>query len=292
MLATVHYDGTKLRWANRRMHTGHVVIGEVLYEPGGLCGPRYQRDFELVVLHAGDCEVTLDRAEHSLKSGLVYLFRPGHREHFRFASATETHHSYCSITPVFMPADMVKRLDQAPFSVPCSEVFRLLLTAAFKLRAPRHSTTGTLVDQLGLCLFAEFLNASHELESQTSRDWAVRGFLHYVEDHFCEQDCLEAAHRSAGVSRNALIYKFRQEMRITPARYLWKFRIERGAAMLGETGHTIAEIAYRCGFKNPFHFSRLIRQYRGLSPRAIRQEAWSGRQGLPLAAQQRESPAP
>jgi transcriptional regulator GlxA family with amidase domain len=67
-------------------------------------------------------------------------------------------------------------------------------------------------------------------------------------------------------------------MNTTPARYLWQFRIERGAAMLGETGHTVAEIAYRCGFQNPFHFSRLVKQHFGQSPKEIRRHAWSKNQ--------------
>jgi hypothetical protein len=58
----MNYDGAKLRWANRRVHTDNVVFGEVRYEPGGLCGPRIQRDYQLVVLHAGDCHVTVDGA--------------------------------------------------------------------------------------------------------------------------------------------------------------------------------------------------------------------------------------
>ena len=36
----------------------------------------------------------------------------------------------------------------------------------------------------------------------------------------------------------------------------------------------VSEIADRCGFKNPFHFSRLLRQMQGASPRKLRQRAW------------------
>jgi AraC family transcriptional regulator of arabinose operon len=257
------------------LHTANVVLGEVLYEPGGVCGPRVQRDFELLILHSGECEASLDQAVHTLAVGAVYLFLPGGHEHFRFSCDKETHHSYCSIRPSFMPKDFQQRLRHAPFLAPCSEVFRLLLAAVFKLRAPRHGAASTLVEQLGLCLFAEYLSACRRVDSETGCDPAVRAFLHQVEDHFEDENCLQTAHEAAGISRNALIYKFREEMHTTPARYLWRFRIERGAAMLGETGHRTAEIAYRCGFKNPFHFSRLIKQHFGCSPKDLRRRAWS-----------------
>jgi AraC-like DNA-binding protein len=210
-----------------------------------------------------------------LKAGLVYLFLPGGHEHFRFSSDKETHHSYCSIRPGFMPRDFQQRLRHVPFSAPCSEVFRLLLAAVFKLRTPRHRAASRLVEQLGLCLFAEYLNACRQVDSEAAGDPAVCAFLHHVEDHFGEENCLQAAHEAAGISRNAIIYKFRKEMRTTPARYLWRFRTERGAAMLFETGHTTAEIAYSCGFNNPFHFSRLIKQHFGRSPKDLRRQAWS-----------------
>jgi AraC family transcriptional regulator of arabinose operon len=282
MFRGVYYDGNRLRWANRRTHTAKVVFGEVLYEPGGVCGPRVQRDFQLVLLHSGECQVSLNEAAHlDLKVGTLYLFLPGGREHFSFSADKETHHSWCAIRPGFMPEEFQPRLRQAPASAPCSEVFRLLLAAAFKLRTPRHRATACLVEQLGLCAFAEYLNASRLTGLETGQDPAVRAFLNHVDDHFAEEDCLHSAHLAAGISRNAMIYKFRKEMRETPARYLWRLRIERGAAMLGETGHTTAEIAYRCGFKNPFHFSRSVKQHFGCSPKDLRHRAWSAGTGRP-----------
>jgi AraC-like DNA-binding protein len=38
---------------------------------------------------------------------------------------------------------------------------------------------------------------------------------------------------------------------------------------------TVAEIADRCGFQSPFHFSRLVNQLHGCSPRAVRSRAWA-----------------
>jgi AraC family L-rhamnose operon regulatory protein RhaS len=86
---------------------------------------------------------------------------------------------------------------------------------------------------------------------------------------------LSAARLASGVSRNTLLSKFHRIMHTTPAHYLWKVRAERGISMLKETGRTIAEIAYHCGFKNPFHFSRLLKQRTGRSPREIRHAAWT-----------------
>lgn len=270
----MHYDGAKLRWANRRVHTPEVVFGEVFYEPGGFCGPRVQRDYELVVLHSGNCQVSIDDRPRSLTVGLVYLFLPGHREHFQFSTERETHHSYCSIAPHLVPSDLAGPIAACASWAPQSEVFRMLLGAAFKVRAPGSRPSRRLANEMALCLLLEFINAAQP-EEQRGLPQAVREFVHYVEDHFGEEGCLSAAHRAAGVSRNGLIDKMRRLMNTTPARYLWRYRVERGAALLAETGHTVAEISYQCGFANPFHFSRLTRQYLGVAPSQVREKAWT-----------------
>ena len=57
-------------------------------------------------------------------------------------------------------------------------------------------------------------------------------------------------------------------------RYVWEARTRRGAQLLRETGLTVSEIAYRCGFQTPFHFSRWVKQVHGMSPKEFRAQAW------------------
>jgi AraC-like DNA-binding protein len=133
--------------------------------------------------------------------------------------------------------------------------------------------TRCLAENLGLCLFAEYLRAAVSNDDDQPHDRAVRQFTGYVQNHLDEETCLTNGCIEAGISRNALIYKLRAAMRITPARYVWRARTERGVAMLRETGLTVSEISYKCGFKSPFHFSRLVKKQLGRSPREIR--AWS-----------------
>jgi len=101
----------------------------------------------------------------------------------------------------------------------------------------------------------------------------------FLEEHLRDQDCLSKAHDAAGVSRNTLISRFRRDLKTTPARYLWRLRTERGIEMLADTGHTIAEIAFACGFQTPFHFSRLVKSLQGLSPQQIRKQSWAIEEG-------------
>jgi AraC-like DNA-binding protein len=266
------YDGTRIQWDNRNVHSDRVSFGQVRYQPGGYCGPREQRDYQLVVLHSGECEARIDTSRHQLHVGYVYFYRPGHREYFRFSSKTETHHSWCSITPNFFTPAMRRELEAVEQGdVPCSESFQRILTAAFLCRL----SAVRAIEGLGLALFGEFLDLVRQTRGEKTGDEPVRRAIRHMENYFGDDACLGAAQVVAGCSVNALIYKFKQETGLSPARYLWKLRAEKGIAMLAGTGLTVAEIAYKCGFKNPFHFSRLVRQHHGYPPRELRRRAWA-----------------
>ncbi|MDD4869685.1 MAG: AraC family transcriptional regulator [Kiritimatiellae bacterium] len=271
------YDGVNILWDNRRIRTPNVTFGEVRYKPGGFVGPRIQRNYQLVILHSGSCQVTVDESQHNLTPGWVSLYTPKHREYFLFSMDAETHHTWCHLNPNFTPPGLKRQLVKAPFSIPCSDAFKHLHAAAFKLRPPIKQNAGNLIDQLGLSLFFEYLIMAQEQSSHSRHDAAVNNAIRHMEEHFGDKDCLQSAQKISGVSQNALIYKFNEELNTTPARYLWKLRTEQGVAMLGETGLSIAEIAYRCGFKNPYHFSRLVKTLQGSSPRKVRRHAWSGK---------------
>jgi AraC-like DNA-binding protein len=269
------YHGTRLLWEDRRVRTANVVVGQVVYQPGGFCGPRVQRDYQLVILHSGECQLQLDGAGHQLKADWVYLLRPGGHEYFQFATDKETHHSWCSMRPGFVPKSLGASLRRAPLSAPCTALFHTLIESALKLRFSGEASARVLVDATALCLLGEFLHAAREAGSGAYDDLAVRKFLLCVEERFGKEDCLEAARAASGISRNSLFQKLRQVMKTTPASYLWQFRAERGVAMLAETGQTVGEIAYRCGFKSPFHFSLLVKRRFGKSPTELRRRAWT-----------------
>lgn len=267
------YDGTKVRAEDRRLKTADVDIGEATYYPGGVCGPRVQRDFQLIILSSGNCRVIVNEAAYDLTVGIVYKFLPGGSEYFAFSPDYESHHFWCAASPRCLPASLQQSLCQAPFAVAGTEAFRMLLTGALKLHRPRTPAMKSFVVQLAISLFHGFLAAAEDTGLPAEMDPAVRLFLNHVEDHYGQADCLESAQIAAGISQNTLIQRVHRELRITPGRYLWNFRVERGIELLQETGLSAAEIAFRCGFSDPAHFSRLVQSHTGRPPSQLRQKA-------------------
>ena len=271
------YDGANIKWEQHSVRSPHVTFGQVCYRPGGYCGPRVQRDYQLVLLRSGSCRLRVGGERRALAVGDVHLLTPGNREHFRFDGETQTHHVWCAAAPGSLPHALRARLTAVGHAA-CrpSECFERLLSSAFLLRTGRSPAAHLVVDALAGALFAEFLNmAERGDDSGDGSDAGVRRAVRHMEDHLAESDCLLGAQRAAGYSVNALIYKFREALGATPARHLWRLRTEKGIELLGDTGLSAAEIAARCGFKNPFHFSRAVKRLQGIPPREIRRRAWA-----------------
>lgn len=269
----IAYDGAQIEWDQRHIHSANTTFGQISYNPGGYCGPRTQRDFELILIQSGSCQVTVDHETYPMQMDKIYLFRPGHRERFVYSPMQKTHHFWCSVSPLAISHEMKRALlGVSEEGVTPSECFHRLISAAFLLRMNDSEEAQQVVDQLAMALFAEFLHLAKHAEAQP--DPVIHCVLRYMEDHLAEEQCLCEAKRLSDYSETAFIYKFRSVTGHTPSRYLWQMRTEKGIQLLSETGLSISEIAYLCGFKNPFHFSRSVRKLQGCSPRALRQSAW------------------
>ena len=253
-------------------------FGRIVYRPGGYTGPRVQRDYELIIVHSGEALVELDGAPSKpLGIESIALFHPGHHEYFRYSQQRDTHHSWCAVAPSCVSAQMAQELAHAPFSVPCSDLFNRLFASLFEIPPDRTPQTHRVIDHLVLLLFSEFLRLAEVGHPKNRPDEPLRKALGYMAAHLADEDCLTGACRASALSHNALIHHFNRKFDLSPSRYLWRLRTERGIAMLSQTGLTVGEIAYKCGFSNPFHFSRLVKQHQGIPPREVRNKAWGDR---------------
>lgn len=207
----------------------------------------------------------------------MILLLPGHREFFRFSKAAEAYHTWCSISPEIVPENLKHELDKAPKSVANSETLDRLFSVVFSLDSKRSVFTGGLLESLGLTMLWEYIDLAASPDEDSSIDSHYSKAVSYMEAHYGDQDCLEKAVKRSGVSRTSLSSRFKEYEGLTPSRYLWRLRTEKGVGMLMDTGLTSAEIAFKCGFQNPYHFSRKVSELYGRSPREIRRRQWEAK---------------
>lgn len=272
--------------------TARVAFGDVVYEPGGCFGPRIQRDFQLVVLVSGDARVTVDKREINLPAGTVTLLGPGRREYFRFSERRSTHHTWCEIRPELVSGKLLHDCEAATGAVlPLTARLAQLMEMGLGLPRSAGSQAPGLVEALGLAALNEVLYVHGNASSPAAHEPdAVRRALEWISQHGLSAFDLRTLAKAAGVSPAQLVKLFKQHLHTTPMRYVWETRTQQGIRLLRDTGLTVSETAWRCGFRTPFHFSRWVRAVAGVSPRELRARSWSASQtkrspdgGSPLA---------
>ena len=258
-----------------------VTFGDVVYKPGGECGPRVQQDYQLVVVYEGEAQIAVDGQEHVLPAQHVALMQPHRQEHYRFAAHGYTHHSWCAVHPDLVPAHpRLSQLDEMPFCLLLTAHMHGLIELGLSVPASSLSSATGLLEQLGLAALHQFVFEADSATHQISLPEAVRRAQQVIDARLAEVLTVGDVAHEVNVTPQHLIKLFRKHLNNTPARYLWQARVRRGVELLCATGLSVAEVAERAGFQNPFHFSRKVQQTYGHSPRELRRRAWEGSDGV------------
>lgn len=251
---------------------GQVTFGDAQYGPSGTCGPRMQRDYQLVCVLSGSARVSSGGSEVEIPEQHVALMLPGHLEHFRFDPRRPTRHTWCSLLPSRLPRAL--QLPSRVIVLPLSRRLAALLEAGLEAPEPNSVAAVDLLEALATAALAAFCaervaarNAGREPDLVTRARAHIDAHLH---EHLTVEDVAAAVSTSAP----NLIRTYRRATGTTPARALWEARTQRGVQLLRETGLTVSEIALQTGFRSPFHFSRLVRERYGFPPRELRRRAW------------------
>lgn len=246
------------------------IFGETTYTNGGAFGPVHADSVNLVVVVEGSMEVRWDGMSAEIAAGRVALIYSSCSIEFLFPLGRRTVVRWCDTGEPAGSAWVRQKLKKAPLSLEVSETVRQLMDIGMKLSCQNRDEVRAFRDALGEALICAYLH-------QANLDWdealvpePVNRGKEFIESHFCEAIDNRQIARRAGVSPQYLDRLFKRSHGFSPVQYLWSLRAEKGAFLLRQTGLTVGEIAYQCGYKTPFHFSRHIKTRYGHSPSVLR----------------------
>jgi AraC-like DNA-binding protein len=101
---------------------------------------------------------------------------------------------------------------------------------------------------------------------------AVRRAREFLLDHVGDEVRLDALAAVSGLHPHYLIQAFRRVFGIAPHQFQLQLRIQRATTEL-ILNDSIAEIAYRLGFADQSHFSRVFKRFVGVTPARYRAES-------------------
>jgi AraC-like DNA-binding protein len=240
------------------------------HEHGYALDRRTVPDYNFIYVTRGRVVWVIDGVEYPLEPRQLVIVPPN-----------VWHHAYCQTQRVTLGS--LHCLCELPGG---QDVFQLL-------KPPLHQTfePGSRFDLYFQGFMAEFSRTdrdfrrmqfpgwAHLITRELFRDNAERGLLSLqfmdplvaamladLDKRLSEPVTLAGLARRSGFSAQHLNRIFRKHLGVTPLQYLARLRLERGAELLREGRLTVAEVARRVGFADPYYFSRLFSAHHGMSP--------------------------
>jgi AraC family transcriptional regulator len=160
-----------------------------------------------------------------------------------------------------------KVLDQ--FSLTSRPAFSILLTRIYKEILVMDTASPLAMEGLTLELLSDLARSSSRVAKRGRPRW-LRQAYDYVHAHFTEAIGLDDIAKSIGVHPVHLARMFRESYGLTLGEQVRALRIEFACTLLSTSDTRLAEIAFAAGFSDQAHFSKVFKQYIGITPSQYR----------------------
>lgn len=111
------------------------------------------------------------------------------------------------------------------------------------------------------------------LEAEKQSPDYVEQTVHYLHSTYARDVDLEEIASLLNINKRYLITLFTKQMQISPYQYLIKLRLNKAIELLVEYKQPASIVAQSVGYQTYSHFSRLFKQYTGVSPRDFQKHA-------------------
>ena len=96
-------------------------------------------------------------------------------------------------------------------------------------------------------------------------DQAIERCLAFIHTHFDQPLSLEDLSKAALRSKSHLVRTFKQQLGVSPLRYLLGLRLDRAKELM-QNNQSLSEVALATGFYDQSHFNRYFKRFMGLNP--------------------------
>jgi AraC-like DNA-binding protein len=107
---------------------------------------------------------------------------------------------------------------------------------------------------------------------QTSEIDPISEAIAYMKKHLTETLTLEQLAAIAGMSVSHFSAVFRQKVQSSPINFFTFLKVQQACSLLEHSKLRVKEIAYKIGYNDPYHFSRVFTTVMGVSPREFRKK--------------------
>ena len=253
----------KVMITNRHYHDINPrICGVQQCKPGHRVGPG-ERDFWLFhYVMSGQGMFWINGKEYSVSSSQVFVIPPGTMVEYEADGENPWNYIWVGFDSGI---DLKEILTQPVFSFPQGKGIFEAMAGTKCMKVGREIYLCSKIYEL---LF--MMLPSEEKEGR--RQVYVRQAKNYIKSEYMTGITVGDVAASLGLDRSYFSGLFREEVGKTPQEYLREVRMQNAAEQLMNREYTITEIAIAVGYPDVFAFSRVFRNYFGVSPRAYREK--------------------
>ncbi len=249
---------------------------------GGLefCNENYRIDrkefdyFGIEYIVSGSCSLVLDGKTYQLKAGSIFCYGPRTRHQIRNTGDVPLIKFFVDFT-----GTDVRKVIGVPFlSAPVAyQMPNLKSMHALFQQIQEVGKQGGRGCQAILRQLVELIALLTKFKAIDVNDFGVGSYVTYarclshIEQNYPEIKSVEQLAKSCHISSAHLSRIFRKFGGESPWQMVTRLKMNRAGELLIRDQLMVKEVAIQIGFEDAYHFSRVFKEYYGMSPRGFRE---------------------
>jgi AraC family transcriptional regulator of arabinose operon len=251
-------------WRSGRFRLRGYGIREEM-PPGFVNRPEGTGDFLMMYFHT-NVRAGIGPEAAEVAAGSLWIWAPG--EH-QFYGRWQRRYSHSWIHCEGQALERVLKI-HSPVSLPAGTFIRFLEGLHEEVSGRMHPDSVIAENLLENWLRELDRELSSQAPAVPERLRRVRDFM---DAHYARPLTLPGLARMADWSVAHFSERFRQAYGVPPMEYVIRARIDHAAHLLRDVNLSVTEIARRVGYEDLYHFSKLFKRHRGVSPGRIRRQS-------------------
>jgi len=254
------------------MNGNDFSIGAVMsayykkYRSGYILNMKGRPHHGLTLVLSGSLKMTFENGlEYVAKENDIILQRKG--DVYRLESVDCDYSEYIVVSYVTNESD--ESIENLPEDRIFSPEHKRRYRDAFERAAHVFASSGICYEPLLRALVQEilcYIIRENYPRSLSNADSPAAFAKYYIEEYYDRSITSSDIASVAGCSASHLRMLFKSAYGESPIHYLNRIRVEHAKEMLASNLFRLDEIATACGFQNVYYFSRVFKEYTGVSP--------------------------
>lgn len=229
----------------------------------------YQHN-KLYYILKGKCTIIIDDHIYEGFPGMCF-FIPAYTRHKFFSNTDEPFQHYYIHFDLYPSPPYLSDFYDIPYAIRFDDNNNIIYNYLLEYTSKKNSSN--LLDKLYVkTILIKLIIAYIELSNcdviniNYKENSCLNNLLAYIDNNLHKKITLDDLSKIARMHVSGLIDFFKENLGMTPSKYITQRKMELAKRLLDETDIDISEVMERTGYEYTSHFSKLFKKYYGISP--------------------------